>query len=676
MSDAARSPENCLSSDDAVLLRQAWAELAAGAWAASRRLCEPVLVRDGNHPDALHVTALALWGEGDLAGAIACLTRAAAMEPVEPSRFSDLGVLHFENQDWPQALRSFAACRLLQPEEPTALQGEAETLVRLGRYAEATAAAQEWMRVAPADKAASRLLAHCLALDNRLDEASALAERNLIGDPESEATLTLLAAICAKLRQFERALLYAQTAARIHPNSSEAAARLAAACWNVGDPLGAQSARAHALQLGVTHPNLAASLDWLSLHEPDQTAASLLAGHRASALAWCGMASSPPPHGNSPDPARRLRVGYLSGEFMSNAAYWFLVPWLRCHDPLQVETFYYMTRPVRDQATERYQTIAHHWSGVAALTDDALAQQIRADSIDILVDLSGHFEDNRLGVFGRRPAPVQMTYPNYPGTTGLSAVDYIFTDLWTTPAGCEAEYAETPYRLPTGCLVFLAPEGEAGTSPLPASSNGYVTFGLFQRPGKLHAALWDAIAAVLRQVPDSRLLLHFASAELEEAGSPQSARLLAELGARGIAPHRVLFRGTRATPGHLAVVAEADIALDSFPYNGQTTTCDCLWMGVPVVSLRGHTHVSRVTPALLDRMGLSHLAAGSPDDYVRTAVALAADRPALVQLRSTLRATMHSCSLTSGDRLAREIEATYRDVWIRWCNTVADSNGG
>ncbi|MBN9663699.1 MAG: tetratricopeptide repeat protein [Acidobacteria bacterium] len=669
MTDAIGPRGDLMSAVRATLPSQAWQALSTGAWAAARRLCDAVLRQEPDHPEALHVKALALWGEGELSSAIQCLSRAADFEPNDASLLSDLGVLHIQEQDWQSALQCFHTCRQLQSDEPTVLQGQAEALFRLGRFAEATITAQEWVGLAPEDGAASRLLAHCLALEGRLDEAFEAGERNLREDPASESTLALLEALCQKRRHFELALSYAQTASRLHPSSAETAARLAAAYWNVGDCQGAQAARATALRLGVTDPELIASLDWLSLHDPEQTAASLLEGHRTSVAAMCRPHREAPPAANTADPGKRLRVGYLSGEFVSNAAYWFLLPWLRCHDSGQVETVYYMTRPQCDRATEQYRAIADHWREVSSLTDEALADRIREDGIDILVDLSGHFGSNRLSVFSRRPAPVQMSYPNYPGTTGLAAIDYIFTDIWTTPPGCEPEYAEKPYRLPSGCLVYGAPGGECETSPLPVETNGYVTFGLFQRPGKLHPGVWDVIAATIRQVPDSRLLIHFASADLDDPDSPQIARLLAELTARGVAAQRVMFRGARPVPAHLITVAEADIALDTFPYNGQTTTCDCLWMGVPVVGLRGHSHVARVTPALLDRMGLGHLAATTTHDYVRTAVELASNRRALAQLRASLRARMHANGLTSGENLAREIEAAYREVWRLWCDS-------
>ena len=275
---------------------------------------------------------------------------------------------------------------------------------------------------------------------------------------------------------------------------------------------------------------------------------------------------------------------------------------------------------------------------------------------------------NRLPLFAQRAAPVQATFPNYPGTTGVSEIDYIFTDIWTTPNGCDAEYAEQPWRLPSGYLVYR--EAQVPVTPLPALGNGYVTFGMFQRPGKLHAGAWDAVARVLRAEPSSRLLIHFSSVELDEERGPHKRRMLGLLEQRGVSADRVSFRGNRISPEHLALIGEADIALDSFPYNGQTTTCDCLWMGVPVVTLRGSTHVSRVSQGLLERVGLGRLAAADPDGYVDAAAGLARDLEGLAQLRGALRQTMRDRSLTDGRRLAAEIEDAYRGMWAGWCSDV------
>lgn len=652
------------------LVQQAWSALAAGDAARAAELGERALAQGQDEADAYHVLALSRWSLGDKAAALALINKAAAQSSGNADLYSDLGVLRYAHEDWAAALEAFAACLRMRAADLTALQGYAESLLQLARYEEARQAAQAWALAAPGDPKPPYLAAQCFDLENRIEEAAREAELSLQYDPESERTLTLLASIRQKQARYELCLEHARTAARLRPGSAAAQARLAVALWDVGELESAARTADRAMELGLADISLLGSLTFIALHDPRQTASSLLEIHRQAARAY-GAPAPPPRYANSPDPGRRLRVGYLSGEFMSSPAYCFLIPWLRQHDPRQVETFYYSSRPYQDAHTGQYRRFADHWRDVSSIADDAAARMVRGDQIDILVDLSGHYPFHRLGVFARRPAPVQVTYPHYPGTTGSDDIDYLLTDVWTTPPGCESESSEKPYRLPSGCLVYKAPPDIEPVSPLPALSNGYVTFGLFQRPGKLHSAVWDTIASILSEAPDSRLLIHNSSRELDEEGSAQRARLLKQLESRGISAARVLFRGPRPTEQHLAIVAEADIALDTFPYNGQTTTCDCLWMGVPVVTLRGATYVGRVSPALLDRLGLGDLAANSPESYVSRAVVLASDLDTLARLRSSLRERMKSSSLADGGRLAAEIEAAYRDMWRLWCENGA-----
>ena len=649
------------------LVQQAWSALAAGDSAAAADLGDRALADGRGGADACHVLALSRWDLGDKAEALALMTKAAEMRADDPALYSDLGVLRYAHEDWAGALEAFAACLRVRPADLIALQGYAESLLQMARYEEARRAAQAWARAAPGDAKPPYLAAQCFDLENRLDEALREAGLSLACDPECGRTLTLLASLYQKQARYELCLEHAKTAARLSPDSADAQARLAVALWDVGELERAMPAAERAMELGLTDVSLLGSLTFLALHDPKQTPQTLLEIHRQAARGY-GASFAPRRYSNSRDAGRRLRVGYLSGEFMSSPAYCFLIPWLRNHDAAQVETFYYTSRPYEDEHTGQYRRFADHWRDVSSISDDAsVARMIADDQIDILVDLSGHFSFNRLGVFAQRPAPVQVAYPHYPGTTGSDAIDYLLTDIWTTPLGCESESSEKPYRLPSGCLVYKTPPDLEPVSPLPALSNGYVTFGLFQRPGKLHAAVWDAIAAILSATPESRLLMHSSSRELDEEGSAQRARLLEPLESRGISAARVLFQGPRPTEQHLAIVAEADIALDTFPYNGQTTTCDCLWMGVPVVTLRGATYVGRVSPALLERMGLGDLAADSPENYVRRAVELAGDVEALARLRGSLRERMKNSSLTDGVRLAAEIEAAYREMWSEWC---------
>jgi predicted O-linked N-acetylglucosamine transferase (SPINDLY family) len=245
----------------------------------------------------------------------------------------------------------------------------------------------------------------------------------------------------------------------------------------------------------------------------------------------------------------------------------------------------------------------------------------------------------------------------------MPAIGHIFTDRWVCPPGSESQYSEQAYPLSSGCLVYQPPPEAPPVTALPCDVGGTVTFGLFQWPGKLNPGVWDAVAAVLRACPESRLLIHYSSAELDELDSPARLSVEAELALRQIARERLLFRGSMSKDAYLALLDSVDIALDTFPFNGVTTTCECLLMGVPVVTLAGSTHSCRAGYEILDRVGLAGLAASGPDEYVRVAAGLAADREHLRTLRRRLRPMLRQSSLCNSIPLVRELETAYRCLW-------------
>jgi predicted O-linked N-acetylglucosamine transferase (SPINDLY family) len=290
-----------------------------------------------------------------------------------------------------------------------------------------------------------------------------------------------------------------------------------------------------------------------------------------------------------------------------------------------------------------------------------VAELIRQDQIDILVDLALHTAGNRLLVFARKPAPVQVTYLAYAGTSGLSAMDYRLTDPFLDPPGSnDAHYSEKSFRLPKTYWCYAPTCPEIPVGPLPALLCGEVTFGSLNNFSKITApvlALWNQ---VLQAVPGSRLLLY------AQEGSHRQ-RTLERLAQNGIDPQRVRFVGRRPIADYYRGYHEIDIALDPFPFAGGTTSCDTLWMGVPLVSLCGHTAVARAGSSLLSNLGLPELIARTPEDYVRIAAELAGDLPRLAELRSTLRARMEASPLMDAPAFARDIEAAYRQMWRTWC---------
>ena len=337
---------------------------------------------------------------------------------------------------------------------------------------------------------------------------------------------------------------------------------------------------------------------------------------------------------------------------------------MRAHDRAAVEVFCYADVASPDDVTERFKTLADHWRTTVGLADEAVADQIGRDGIDILVDLAGH-TGNRLAVFARKPAPVQVTWLGYPHSTGLSAIDYRLVDNVTDPTEDATPSSEQRLRLERTFLCYGPPSDAPSPALPPCLARSTITFGSFNNPTKCSAATIETWAQVLRRVPESRLLLKGLA-----LADPSTRKICEDrLRGYGIPPHRLTLRGPiREQAMHLAHYDEIDIALDPFPYNGTTTTCEALWMGVPVVTLRGDRHCGRVGASLLAAVGLDDLIAGDVAEYVEIATRLAADRSRLERLRGALRAQMADSPLCDGAAFARTLEAAYRTMWRGWCD--------
>jgi predicted O-linked N-acetylglucosamine transferase (SPINDLY family) len=321
--------------------------------------------------------------------------------------------------------------------------------------------------------------------------------------------------------------------------------------------------------------------------------------------------------------------------------------------------------------TERLQNYGYPWRSLLELGDTTAAEQIRADSIDILIDLAGHTGDNRLPLFALKPAPIQITYLGYPSSTGLRQIDYRLVDHHTDPPGLtEHLHTEKLLRLPN-CFLCYQPESTAPeVNPLPAIANGYITFGSFNNLAKISSKTLELWIKLLQALPTSHLLLKNVSFR-DELTLAQCIRNFTD---QGIDPERLDFR--RPISGqrdHLAHYHEIDVGLDSFPYHGTTTTCEALWMGVPVVSLAGGSHVSRVGVSLLSVVGLESLITSTPTEFVDCAIQLSSDLQNLAQLRANLRQQVANSPLCDGLGFVRNLEATYRQVWQTWCSSTIPS---
>jgi predicted O-linked N-acetylglucosamine transferase (SPINDLY family) len=372
-----------------------------------------------------------------------------------------------------------------------------------------------------------------------------------------------------------------------------------------------------------------------------------------------------PPRAVDADPHRRLRIGYVSPNLGSHSVSYFIEPVLAQHDRSAFEVYCYHTGPYCDETTERIEASVDVWRQVDALGDDALAKLIADDRIDVAVDLAGHTLLGRLAVFARRPAPVQITWLGYPNTTGLSTLDYRISDAIADPEpAADARHTERLLRIPGSFLCYQPPldAPDVAHRETGAGEIVFCSFNTVQKVNDKVIALW---ARVLNAVPGSRLLIK-GGRVLEQQSVAQ--RLRDAFDAHGIDASRLeLHAWIEERADHLALYGTADIALDTWPYNGTTTTCEAMWMGVPVVTLVGESHMSRVGATLLEAVGLNALVARTPDDYVASAAALASDIARRRALRATMRARLSASPLLDHAGFTRKLEAAVRGAWVDWC---------
>lgn len=551
----------------------------------------------------------------------------------------------------------------IAPRHTGALYNLAIALRDLGQDDEAIDALERTLALAPDHVGAPGALAHLLMAQGRLDRAAEVLRSALRRAPANADWQANLGAILQLLGEHEEAADCLRRSLALKPR--------AATHDNLGVVLCSQGRCQEALECHQAaiarepshyraHSNLLLTMQYLE----DVTAQSLLSAHRGWSAVHEGGSPQKKDFPNAGDGQRRLRVGYVSPDMRIHSVAYFLEPLLANHDPTQVEVCCYSDVARPDDTTRRLKAQAGIWRDTAVMTDEQLAAQVRQDGVDILVDLAGHTSGNRLKVFAARPAPLQITYLGYPGTTGLNAIDYRITDGVADPPGAEAFHTEVLLRLDGCFLCYRAPLDAPSVAPSPAAEAGCVTFGSFNNLAKMNAAVVALWAGVLEAVPGARLLLKNPS--LSDGASRQ--RYLRMFEDHGVAPERVELLGRTPTPvEHLALYGRVDIALDTFPYAGTTTTCEALWMGVPVISLAGERHAGRVGASLLAVVGHPEWVASSPEDYIAIAGRMARDPEQLQRTRALLREKMARSALCDEAAFVRRLEAAYRQAWRDWC---------
>jgi protein O-GlcNAc transferase len=681
----------------------------AGQLGQAESIYRQILDRLPENAEALNGLGLIAYQSDQKSLAIELLSRAVALRPHWAEAVNNLGVVFREVGRIDEAVGAFRSALALNPNLPgtrsnlaLALSDLGYGLTKMGRFEEAALSCREAIMLNPEHADAHANLGVALKGMGRFDEAISAYRRAIALRPDMYAAHNNLGNVLLEKQDFTAAIrlfrevvaarpemyeahnnlgnalradgqvadavrVYRQAIA-MRPTAYQAHCNLGNTLLDVGEFEEAIGEYREAMALDPSQASVGSNLLYALHLRPICDPAAIAEEHRR----WSHRHSEPlgkffRPHLNNPHPDRRLRIGYVSADFRGHSAAAFLLPLLAGLDRREAEVFCYSATLRRDSRTAEHRAHADQWREICGWDDEQAAEQVRRDQIDILVDLSGHTAGSRLLIFARKPAPVQVSYLGYPDTTGLSAIDYRLTDAFADPPGATEQFhSEKLHRLPRTNWCWSAPADWPQDALPPAINQGHVTFGSFNTFAKVSELMLRAWGRILRQTPGSRLLLKASALRCPDV----CRRVRETMEAAGVDQSRIDLRGPVAgQANHLALYGEMDIALDSFPYHGTTTTCDALWMGVPVITLAGQTHVSRVGVSLLSNVDLPELIANDPERYIAIAVSLAGDATRLKELRSTLRQRMAGSPLMDAEGFAREVEAAYRQMWRSWCES-------
>ena len=570
----------------------------------------------------------ALRDKGQLDQAIAVYRQAIRLKSDYPEAHNNLGIALRDKGQLDEAIARHRQAIRLKPDLAEAHINLGNALSDLGRFDEAIAAYRRAIRLKPGYAEAHSNLGNALTGVGQLDEAIAACRLAIRLKPDLAKAYNNLGLTLKDMGQLDEAIAVYRQAIRLKPDDA------------------------------IAHSNLVFTLPF----HPGCDARMIYEENRR----WNQQHAEPlkkliQPHANNRDADRRLRIGYVSPDFRDHCQSFFTIPLLSNHDREGFEIFCYADVGRPDAVTERIRGCAQVWRSIPGMTDAEVTRKIREDRIDILVDLTMHMANGRPLIFARKPAPVQVAWLAYPGTTGLSAMDYRLTDPHLDPPGLNDQfYSETSIRLPDTFWCYDPMATEVAVNPLPAQTNDHITFGCLNNFCKVNEQVLRLWAQVLKTIPRSRFML------LCPEGSHRQP-LLDMLQREGISPDRIELIAFRPRPQYLELYHRIDAGLDTFPSNGHTTSLDSFWMGVPVITLAGQTVVGRAGLSQLTNLGLTELIAETPEQYVQIATALAGDLPQLAELRRTLRARMQASPLMDAPRFAHNVETAYRQMWRNWC---------
>jgi predicted O-linked N-acetylglucosamine transferase (SPINDLY family) len=671
-------------------LNDALLHLQSGDITGAQTRLRTLLSIQPNHPDAVHLLGMTQYRSGDFVAAINSIRQAISIRPDCADYYCNLGLALASLKQFPDAVAAYQTCLKLDPLAHQAWYNLGKAFRDMNRPNDAIAAYQRGLTLRPNHPPLLNNLGTVLRSVDRLDEAVAAFRAALAARPDYFEAMNNLANTLGAKGMTEEAVACFRKAVALQPGEAIAQSNLANALVLMGDLDGAVQHYQQAVALRPDSANYHCSLASSLFHQgqldeaiasydramqiqphygighdrlfvlhfhPGYDAIALLREHRR----WEAQFARPlyplgRPHGNDRSPDRRLRIGYVSADFRVHVVGWMMRQLLAAHDREQVEVFCYSSARKPDATTAEIQAVADQWRDIRQLNHEQAAAMIRQDQIDILIDLSLHSAGSRLLMFACKPAPVQAVYLGGLGTSGMEAIDYRLSDWQIDPADSDlGVYSEKTIRLPHTywCYQPSGPAPEVGEAPM--RRNGHVTFGCLNSFFKCSPPTLDLFARILAQVPRSRMLLNCPAGSCRE-------RALGHFERAGVTADRIEFTITQPWPVYIQTYHKTDIALDPFPYGGASTSCDALWMGVPVITLSGRTAAGRGGRSILSTIGLPELVASSPDEYAR----IAGEYERWIPLRRTLRARMAASPLMDARGFARDIEAAYRTMWRSW----------
>ncbi|MCK7578321.1 MAG: tetratricopeptide repeat protein [Chromatiales bacterium] len=595
--------------------------------------------------------------------AVSSLRKALDLAPEDAECLNALGAAFEDCGRLEEAGVYYARAARQAPGFLAAFYNLAKLLQRLGRLEDARFYYEHALGINPAHLKSLNNLGSLLRDLKRIDEALECYRRALELDSNQPQTLTNLGNLLLSLGELDEALACQQRAAQLQPGHPEILSNLGNALQHLGCLDESLDVYRQALTIKPDDCSIYSKLLFTLNYHPDQSVEEIFAAYQEFDRRF-GL-----PYRTTwrlqvrdRDPERRLRIGYVSPDFRAHSMRHFLEPLLVNHDREHFTLVAYAELAQEDALTSVYRRLVDHWVPTSSLSDEALSERIRADGIDILVDLAGHTAGNRLGVFARRPAPVSVSWMGYGYTTGLSAIDYFLTDEVAVPPGSESLFSERPWRLATPSGTYRPAPGMGEVGPLPALAHGVVTFGTLTRGIRINHRVIRVWSHILQRLPTSRLIIDSKSFVTETA----QARLAERFGAYGIERERLII-GYHSPPWD--VLRRTDIGLDCFPHNSGTTLVESLYMGVPFITLAERPSVGRIGSKMLVGAGHPEWIAASEADYVDKAVALASDLQRLARLRAGLRAEFEASPWRDEAGFVRRVEQAYRNMWQQWCET-------